>query len=132
MFLLRIKAHSIWSSLKFSTFFVPFPLVCLSRLIVARAIKDDAFEAGYTNADEFLNMPALGDVDYIELPWKEKKLDDFIFQLSYRRFNEIWHKVCIAAGFREVPRLYSLRVGAGARLDKNRKLLASFTIYVSI
>ena len=109
----------MWSSLKFSTFFVPFPLVCLSRLIVARGIQDDALEAGYTNADEFLNMPALGDVDYIELPWKEKKLDDFFFQLSYRRFNEIWHKVCIAAGFRELPRLYSLRVSAGARLDNN-------------
>jgi hypothetical protein len=127
-----IKAHSIWSSLKFSAFFVPFPLVCLGRLIVARAIQDDAFEAGYINADEFLNTPALGDVDYIELPWKEKKLDDFVFKLSYRRFNEIWHKVCIASGLREVPRLYSLRVGAGARLDKNRKLLASFIIHVSI
>jgi len=42
--------------------------------------------------------------------------------------NEIWHKVCIAAGFREVPRLYSLRVGAGARLDKDRKLTS--TIYI--
>ncbi|KAF2277290.1 uncharacterized protein EI97DRAFT_441364 [Westerdykella ornata] len=49
------------------------------HLIVACAIQDDAFEASYTNADEFLNMPALGNVDYIELPWKEKKLDDFIF-----------------------------------------------------
>lgn len=123
MLLLRIKAYSIWSSLKFSAFFVPFPLVCLGRLIVARAIQDDAFEAGYTDADEFLNKPALGDVDYIELPWKEEKLDDFIFQLSYRRFIEIWHRVCSAAGLREVPRLYSLRVGAGARLDQNRRLL---------
>ncbi|KAF2729051.1 hypothetical protein EJ04DRAFT_528146 [Polyplosphaeria fusca] len=50
---------------------------------------------------------------------KEKKLEDFIFQLSYRRFNEIWHKVCIVAGFREVPYLYLLRVGVGVRLDKN-------------
>ena len=127
MFLLGIKAYSIWSSLKFSAFLVPFPLICLSRLIVARAIQDNAFKAGYINADEFLNMPALGDVDYIKLLWKEKKLDDFIFQLLYRRFNEIWHKVCIAAGFRGVPRLYSLRVSIGTRLDKNRKLLASFT-----
>ena len=79
MFLLGIKAYSVWSSLKFSAFFVLFPLICLGRLIVARAIKDDAFEAGYINADEFLNMLALGDVDYIELLWKEKKLEDFIF-----------------------------------------------------
>jgi hypothetical protein len=107
---------------------VPFPLVCLNRLIVARAIQDDAFEAGYVNAEEFLNKPVLGNVDYIPLSWKEEKLDDFVFCLSYRKFNEIWHRVCIAAGFREVPRLYSLRVRAGARLDKNRKLTS--TIYI--
>lgn len=44
-----------------------------------RAIQDDAFEAGYIDADEFLNKPALGDVNYIELPWKDEKLDNFVF-----------------------------------------------------
>ena len=43
-------------------------MVCLSRLIVARAIQDDAFDAGHANAEEFLNRPVLGDVDYIPLP----------------------------------------------------------------
>jgi Protein of unknown function (DUF3435) len=69
-----------------------------------------------------MNKQVLGNVDYIPLPWKQEKLDDFVFQLSYRKFNDIWRRVCIAAGFRQVPRLYALRVGAGARLDKNREL----------
>jgi hypothetical protein len=42
--------------------------------------------------------------------------------------NETWHKVCIGAGFLEVPRLYSLQVGADARVDNNCKLAS--TIYI--
>lgn len=79
-----IKLTLFWCRIKFSAFFVPFPLVCLSRLIVARAIQDDAFDAGYVNVAEFLNRPVLGDVDYIPLPWKKEKLDDFVFRLSYQ------------------------------------------------
>jgi len=124
------RTHSIFgvgsSFLLFSYHFLY--LVCLSRLTVTRAIQDDTFEASYANAEEFLNRPVLGNVDYIPLPWKKEKLDDFVFQLSYRKFNDIWHKVCIAAGFRQVPRLYSLRVGAGARLDKDRKLTSAIYI----
>jgi hypothetical protein len=36
-------------SIKFSAFFILFPLLCISRLIVARAIQDNAFKAGYAN-----------------------------------------------------------------------------------
>lgn len=101
-------------SLKFSVFFVPFPLVCLGRLIVAKAIRDGAFESSFVDAAEFLTRPMLGNVDFINLRWKEEMLDRPAFKLTYHRFNEIWHRVCLAAGFRQEPRLYSLRVGGSA------------------
>jgi hypothetical protein len=90
---------------------------------VSRAIQDNAFEAGFKNYEEFSTRPDLGQVDYIALKWKEEVLERPVFKLSYARFNEIWHRVCLLAGFRTAPRLYALRVGAGARLDKNRELL---------
>ena len=95
--------------------------MCLGRLIVARALQDNAFDADFTDVEQFLKRPALGDVDYIELKWKEEMLDRTIFKLSYQQFNNIWHRVCMAAGLREEPRLYALRVGAGARLDQHRE-----------
>jgi hypothetical protein len=95
--------------------------VCLGRLIVSRAIQDNAFDPGFADAEEFLTRPVLGDVDYIALKWKDEVLDRPVFGLSYRQFNDIWHRVCLVAGFRIEPRLYALRVGAGAKLDEHRK-----------
>lgn len=89
---------------------------------MARAIRDNAFDPGFADAEEFLKRPVLGDVDYIELKWKDEVLDRTVFNLSYRQFNDIWHRVCMAAGLRVEPRLYALRVGAGARLDEHREL----------
>jgi hypothetical protein len=63
--------------------------VCLGRLIVARALQDDTFDPGFADVEQFLKRPALGDVDYIELKWKEEMLDRPVFQLSYRQFNDI-------------------------------------------
>jgi hypothetical protein len=96
---------------------VPFPHICLCSLIIDRAIKDDAFEPSFDSVEALLHRPILENTDYLPLKWKEKKLDHQIFPVSYSRYNEIWHRICLVAGFREAPRLYTLRVGAGARLD---------------
>jgi hypothetical protein len=95
--------------------------VCLGRLIVSRAIQDNAFDPGFANAEEFLTRLVLGDVDYITLKWRDEVLERPVFGLSYRKFNDIWHRVCLVAGIRIEPRLYALRVGAGARLDEHRE-----------
>lgn len=57
--------------------------MCLGRLIVSRAIQDNAFDPGFADAEEFLTRPALGDVDYIALKWKDEVLDRPVFGLSY-------------------------------------------------
>jgi hypothetical protein len=74
-----------------------------------------------------MERPALGDVDFIALKWKDEVLDQVLFDLSYRRFTTIWRQVCQLAGFRVIPRLYALRVGAAARLDKDRKFTVTYT-----
>jgi hypothetical protein len=68
-----------------------------------------------------MERPAFGDVDYIALKWKEEVLEQLLFDLSYQRFMTIWYQVRQLAGFRVTPLLYTLRVGAAARLDKDRK-----------
>lgn len=73
------------------------------------------------DTEEFLKRLVLGDADFISLKWKEEVLDRTVFSLSYRQFNDIWHRVCLVAGLRVESRLYVLRVGAGARLDENRE-----------
>jgi hypothetical protein len=97
---------------------------------VSRAIRDNAFNPGFADAEEFLKRPVLGDVDYIKLEWKDEVLDRTVFGLSYRQFNDIWHRVCLAAGLRVEPKLYALRVGAGARLDEHREL--TNTTYIDV
>jgi hypothetical protein len=96
---------------------VPLPQICLANLIITRAIKDDAFEPSFKTVDEFLNRPNLEGVDFLPLKWKKKKLDQRIFKIDYRKFNAIFHRTTLVAGFRKNPRLYALRVGAAGRLD---------------
>jgi hypothetical protein len=96
---------------------------------VARAIKDDAFKPGFDSIEAILRRPILENVDYVPLKWKEGKLDCPIFPLLYSRYNELWHRTCLVAGFREDLRLYTLRVGAGARLDGT---ITSFLVSISM
>jgi hypothetical protein len=107
----------------YTVFLIPSPMLCLYSLIAARALEDNAFLGNYKTVSELFSRPDLGDVDYIELPWKPGPdiMNRKVFPMSYVTYNNTWHRLCLAAGFRELPRLYALRVGAGARLDKNRK-----------
>ena len=64
-----------------------------------------------------MSQPNLEHVDYLPLKWKKEKLDKPIFNITYQKFNAIWHRLNLVAGLREDPRIYSLRVGAAGRLD---------------
>ena len=99
--------------------------------MVAQALADDAFEAGYRSFHEVVHTSILGDVDLVELPWKPGFEARLIFPLKYPRFWEIWNQVTLVAGFQEDLRPCSLRVGAGGRLDGQRRsyLIISFAVY---
>ena len=96
---------------------VPYSTVCLTSIIAARAIKDDAFEPSFESVEALLSRPALENVDFQPLKWKESMLDRPIFQLLSTIFSYLWHRTCLVSGLRMDPRFYTMRVGAGDRLD---------------
>ena len=96
---------------------MPSRLICLLRLIIARAIKDDAFEIPFRDAEDILRRPGLGDVDYVLLRWKPTMMKKHVFPIKYAKYLKIWNRVVLVTGSRDRRRPYSMRVGAGGRLD---------------
>jgi hypothetical protein len=96
---------------------VPYSTVCLASIIAARAIKDNAFNAGFESVEALLSRPILENVDFIQLKWKDSMLNRSVFKLSSGKFSSLWHRTCLVSGLRVDPRFYAMRVGAGARLD---------------
>ncbi|KAL5900173.1 hypothetical protein ACKVWC_011469 [Pyricularia oryzae] len=92
------------------------PLVDLVRIVAAQAIKDGAFDPPYHSWED-LEKPR--DAEYAQLHWKKEMLDREIFALSHETERALWYRTLLVAGYREPMRLYSIRVGAGARLDKS-------------
>ena len=110
--------------LEFGILAIPTQLICLLRSLVARAIADDAFEAGYRTAEEVLwPQHSLGDQDVQELPIKSDFQDKYITPISYTQYYELFLRTLLVAGLAERLRPYSLRVGAAGRLDGTPDLL---------
>ncbi|RNJ54029.1 hypothetical protein D7B24_001004 [Verticillium nonalfalfae] len=103
--------------ISFSVAFAPCPIVCVLSLIVAKAIKDDAFDVGFESLDALLSRPTLGGLAYLPIRWKNDILETPIFELPYHRLWEIWRSCTWALGCRDPPRPYAMRVGGAGRLD---------------
>ena len=111
---------SVIRSLSYAISVVPSLMLCLTTMFTIRAVRDNAFQAGYTTCDEVLNPGTLADgTDFVELRWKDEFMsnDKYIMPMNYRRFLDIWNEVRIVAGCRSNLRPYSVRVGAVGRLD---------------
>ena len=89
----------------------------------------DAFEDDISTFHDLLHRPILEDRDYVPFKWKGHVLDKPIFPLLKQRLFDLWHRTLLVAGVRNPPRLYSLRVGAGARLDGKNE--PSLRIYIT-
>jgi hypothetical protein len=98
---------------------VPFPLLDSASLVIARAIQMDALDldVSYDSLRDLLQRPRLGNTDRIDIPWKESFLNQPLFPLTYADFWAIWRRCLHVIGSRKDIRPYSLRVGAGARMD---------------
>ncbi|UKZ79054.1 hypothetical protein TrVFT333_006805 [Trichoderma virens FT-333] len=108
------------SRLTFGMTPVPYKLLCLVTLFTIRAIADNAFKAGFHSCDQVLRPGPLEEgVDFVRLEWRDEVLEENkkIVPISYNQFLDIWNRVHFVAGSRERKRPYSLRVGAGGRLD---------------
>ncbi|KAI9146631.1 hypothetical protein HJFPF1_13614 [Paramyrothecium foliicola] len=100
---------------------VPFGLICLVKLLVSLAVHAGAFQSNFKTADEVLKWspPADFQGDYLEAEWRPDFLDQKIVSIAYPQFWGLWSRVCTVAGLRDHDHIrpYSLRVGAGRRLD---------------
>jgi hypothetical protein len=105
---------------------VRVPSICLVSLLLSLALSDDAFDPSFTSVDELLRRPQLEKADFLQLKWKEEIKDKVILPLDYNRYRCVWIDACQAAGLREDPRLYTLRVGAGSSMDS--KLASSLSL----
>ena len=105
------------------------PILCLTGLFAARAIEDNAFKDEIATFHDLLHRPILEDVDYVPFKWKDDVLDRPIFPLGQTSLYNLLHRTLLVAGVRKPPRLYSLRVGAGARLDGKNE--PSLRIYIT-
>ena len=89
-------------------------------MFTIRAIRDNAFEAGFTSCDEVLHPETLEEgVNFVELRWKEEFMSDdkYIMPMNYHKFLNLWNEVRMVLGSRSSLRPYSVRVGAVGRLD---------------
>lgn len=80
-------------------------------------MQDDAFEPSFATGDELLNRPILENIDAFPLKWKTDMLGRFILQLSVTTFYQLCPWTCLVSGMPEHPRFYTIRLGAGGRLD---------------
>ncbi|KAH6653544.1 hypothetical protein BKA67DRAFT_323734 [Truncatella angustata] len=101
----------------FSITLVPYRVFCLASLIITRAIQRNAFEAEFKTIDEIFDQPDLEESDFVPLKWKPDFAPKTAFSISSSTADTLWYLVLLVAGLREAARLYSLRVGAGARMD---------------
>lgn len=116
----------------FSVTLVPCPLVCLASLLVARVLHDKAFIVEFESLQAILDQLKMGDVDYIPLDWKEGFDKKPIIPIAYFKFKELWDQTLLAPGFRQSEQPYSMRVGAGARLNGMFLLNSSRLCYIII
>ncbi|KAK3325240.1 hypothetical protein B0H66DRAFT_615721 [Apodospora peruviana] len=109
------------SGIQFSITTVPCRQLCLLTFLAARALADDAFDAGYTSPRQvFSDEPLEEGVDYVPLPWKLEMLSKaMIVPISYNTYWNIWNRTLFVAGLRDRDKMrpYAMKVGAGQRLD---------------
>lgn len=113
----RGKVYHCMNSVQFTIFPIPFQPIDLAHLIATQAIATDAFEPSFSSIDEIYSRPNLEHTDALELHWKKEMLNNRVFDIDYHAFWETWNRLWLVAGNRDHQRPYSLRVGAGGKLD---------------
>jgi hypothetical protein len=108
------------SVMSFDITLVPCQQICLLTTLIAQAVADQAFD-DTSSVDEILRpthtLPE--GVNYTELRLKTNNnfLEKQLIPISYEVYSRIWNRANFVTGLRDVLRPYSVRVGAGGRLD---------------
>jgi hypothetical protein len=81
------------------------------------AFFKNAFSTDFATPEKILYPEPDFTVNYVPLAWKEEMLDEHVFPLDYKSYWALWNRVLLVGGLRSKPKPYSVRVGAGNRLD---------------
>lgn len=92
-------------------------LLCPVSLVIARALADNAFDPPIDSMETLLTRPLFENCQRVRLQWKDTIRNKPIFPISYAQFSALWLRTTLVAGYPERIRPYSMRVGAGNRLD---------------
>lgn len=96
---------------------MPTPLLDLTHIIAAEAIRQDVFDAGYHTIGEMLGRPRLDGTSATVLEWKKERLEQRICKMSCNTFRVYFKRLCLVAGMEKPPRPYFLQIGAGANFE---------------
>jgi hypothetical protein len=79
----------------------------------------NAFLNEFTTLEKILYPEPKPDcsVNYIPLAWKDKMLDNYVFDLNYKLYLNLWSCVILVGGLYTKLKPYLVWVGAGNRLD---------------
>ncbi|KAK8031847.1 hypothetical protein PG990_001581 [Apiospora arundinis] len=114
--------------LKFAVTIVPSRMLCLARLLFARALSDKAFKDEFDSLEQLLSQAKFEHVEKIHLPWKASHQGRCIIPVAYHQFWTIWKRTVLVTGARDAhQRPYSLRVGAGGDWIKDSAVDGTLT-----
>ncbi|KAK8130829.1 hypothetical protein PG984_007267 [Apiospora sp. TS-2023a] len=114
--------------LTFAVTIVPSRMLCLARLLFARALSDKAFKDEFESLEQLLSQAKFEHVEKIQLPWKASHQGRCIIPLAYHQFWTIWKRTVLVTGARDAhQRPYSLRVGAGGDWIKDSTVDGTLT-----
>lgn len=96
---------------------MPTPLLDLTHILAAEAIRQDAFVAGYRTVEELLNRPQVVGTSATVLAWKHELLERRICSMNCDNFRRTFKRLCLVAGLEKPPRPYFLRIGTGVNFE---------------
>lgn len=102
---------------------MPTLLLDLTHLLAAKALQEDAFEAGYSSVEDMLNRPEVDDKSATHLRWKEELMGQRFCKMNCDIFRGHFKRLCIVSGLQDPPRPYFMRVGAGANFEGKQACL---------
>ncbi|KAM0361868.1 hypothetical protein ACHAO7_011330 [Fusarium culmorum] len=90
----------------------------------------NAFSVDFATPEKILypDLDPNRTVGFIPLAWKDQMLEEDVFGITYTAYWTLWQRVLLVGGLRTKLKPYSVRVGAGNRLDG--KLTPAIRSYV--
>lgn len=99
------------------TWLVPVPLICVTSLVVAIGLHENAFEVEYRSFQELVETPNMDQATAVPLKWKKEFYDRDLFNCTDSILCEKWKPLTFLSGYGDDLRRYCVRLGAAKAFD---------------